>query len=131
MTQNAVSPKPSGKVLKMQNAQPAKADPYANMSVEELKAALAKEKEINQKLTAGGPISFKVSEKGAVSVYGLGRFPVTLYREQWEKLFANMPGLKKFIEENKVALDKAAEGKAARKAENAAKRQEEQDGDEE
>ena len=38
-----------------------------------------------------GRISLKVSEKGALSVYGLGRFPVTLYREQWEKLLALLP----------------------------------------
>lgn len=37
---------------------------------------------------AGGKISYKVSEKGALSVYGLGRFPVTLYRGQWERLLA-------------------------------------------
>jgi len=45
-------------------------------------------------------ISLKVSEKGGVSVYGLGRFPVTLYKEQWEKLLAMTDDLKKFIQEN-------------------------------
>ena len=46
----------------------------------------------------------KVSEKGAVSVYGLGRFPVTLYKEQWEKLLAMSEDIKKFIAENKDRL---------------------------
>ena len=49
-------------------------------------------------------ISFKVSEKGGVSVYGLGRFPVTLYQEQWLRLFSEVENLKTFIEENKAKL---------------------------
>jgi hypothetical protein len=52
----------------------------------------------------GGPVSMKVSEKGAVSVYGLGRFPVTLYQEQWTKLLAMAADIKTFIEENKSRL---------------------------
>lgn len=50
------------------------------------------------------PVSMKVSEKGAVSVYGLGRFPVTLYQEQWQKLLAMSEEIKHFIEENKASL---------------------------
>jgi hypothetical protein len=46
----------------------------------------------------------KVSEKGAVSVYGLGRFPVTLYQEQWLKLLGMADDIKTFIEENKDKL---------------------------
>jgi hypothetical protein len=49
-------------------------------------------------------ISMKVSEKGAVSVYGLGRFPVTLYQEQWHKLLGVAEEIKSFIEENKASL---------------------------
>jgi hypothetical protein len=49
-------------------------------------------------------VSMKVSEKGAVSVYGLGRFPVTLYQEQWQKLLALAEEIKTFIEENKASL---------------------------
>jgi hypothetical protein len=49
-------------------------------------------------------VSMKVSEKGAVSVYGLGRFPVTLYQEQWIKLLALADEIKAFIEENKSKL---------------------------
>jgi hypothetical protein len=46
----------------------------------------------------------KVSEKGAVSVYGLGRFPVTLYKEQWEKLLAMAEQIKQFMVENNDKL---------------------------
>ena len=49
-------------------------------------------------------ISFKVSEKGAVSVYGLGRFPVTLYQEQWDKLLKEADNIRAFISENKEKL---------------------------
>ena len=49
-------------------------------------------------------ISFKVSEKGAVSVYGLGRFPVTLYQEQWTKLLAEADNIRAFIAENQSRL---------------------------
>lgn len=49
-------------------------------------------------------VSMKVSEKGAVSVYGLGRFPVTLYQEQWVKLLGIAEEIKSFIEENKSKL---------------------------
>ena len=59
----------------------------------------------SQKRTAG-PLAFKVSDKGAVSVYGLGRFPVTLYQEQWDKLLAQTDELKKFINENRALLKK-------------------------
>ena len=45
-------------------------------------------------------VSFKVSAKGAVSVYGMGRFPVTLYAGQWERLFENLDSLKKFMADN-------------------------------
>lgn len=46
----------------------------------------------------------KVSEKGALSVYGMGRFPVTLYKEQWLKLMGMSEEIKKFIEENNDRL---------------------------
>jgi hypothetical protein len=53
-----------------------------------------------------GQMSLKVSEKGALSVYGLGRFPVTLYREQWEKLLGMADEIRAFIQENDGALKK-------------------------
>jgi hypothetical protein len=49
-------------------------------------------------------LEFRVSEKGAVSVYGLGRFPVTLYYEQWSRLLDRSDDLKSFMEENKSKL---------------------------
>jgi hypothetical protein len=47
-----------------------------------------------------GQLRLKVSEKGGLSVYGLGRFPVTLYKEQWTKLLDNVEEIKKFLQEN-------------------------------
>lgn len=51
-----------------------------------------------------GTLEFRVGEKGGVSVYGLGRFPVTLYYEQWIRLLDAAPDLKSFLEENKSRL---------------------------
>ncbi|HKV53828.1 MAG TPA: hypothetical protein VJN94_04220 [Candidatus Binataceae bacterium] len=60
--------------------------------------------ELEARLAKGGTFRFKVSEKGAVSVYGLGRFPVTLYVEQWEKLLSQADELRAFIEANRSQL---------------------------
>ena len=49
-----------------------------------------------------GALEFRVGEKGGVSVYGLGRFPVTLYYEQWIRLLDASSDLRKFLEENKA-----------------------------
>ena len=49
-------------------------------------------------------LEFKVGEKGGVSIYGLGRFPVTLYYEQWVRLLDSEDGLRAFLEENKDKL---------------------------
>jgi hypothetical protein len=49
-------------------------------------------------------MKLKVSEKGGVSLYGLGRFPVTLYAEQWQKLLGEVENIKKFLEDNKALL---------------------------
>ncbi len=51
-----------------------------------------------------GELDFKVGEKGGVSVYGLGRFPVTLYYEQWNRLLDAAEPLRAFLEENKTRL---------------------------
>jgi hypothetical protein len=70
---------------------------------EELMARISElEKQVGSKRT--GRLEFKVSEKGGVSVYGLGRFPVTLYYEQWERLLGAADGLRAFLEENKSKL---------------------------
>ena len=51
-----------------------------------------------------GKLTVKVSNKGAVSIYGLNRFPVTLYAEQWARVFAEKATVEKFIEDNKVLI---------------------------
>jgi hypothetical protein len=68
----------------------------------ELERLRAENETLKQKRNTS--ISMKVSEKGAVSVYGLGRFPVTLYQEQWQKLLAISDQIKEFIEENRSKL---------------------------
>lgn len=65
---------------------------------------LAEAEALRQAKSTGGRISMKVSEKGALSVYGLMRFPVTLYREQWERLVAEIPAIKQFIANNAATL---------------------------
>ena len=72
-------------------------------SYEELKAKVA-ELEKQAQGRKRGTIDFKVSEKGGVSVYGLGRFPVTLYYEQWIRLLDHAEQIKEFLEENKSRL---------------------------
>ena len=77
-------------------------------SPEELQAELEKLRAENAALKkpSAGRVYLKVSEKGGLSVYGLGRFPVTLYREQWDKLLGLSDEIKKFIEENDATLKK-------------------------
>jgi hypothetical protein len=76
------------------------------MADEDLKAELEKLKAENERLKSQRPSagSLKVSEKGGVSVYGLGRFPVTLYKEQWTKLLAMADDIKAFIKEHDAEL---------------------------
>jgi hypothetical protein len=72
-------------------------------SKEELMARIA---ELEQQVGGRkrGTLEFRVGEKGGVSVYGLGRFPVTLYYEQWVRLLDSTDGLRAFLEENKHKL---------------------------
>lgn len=73
-------------------------------SKEELLHRIAElEKQVTRQ-TAAVSLSFKVSEKGAVSVYGLGRFPVSLYYEQWQRLLSSAESLLSFMEDNKSKL---------------------------
>jgi hypothetical protein len=75
----------------------------AEPTYEELKARLAElEKQGTTRRT--GSLEFRVSEKGGVSVYGLGRFPVTLYYEQWTRLLDASDKLREFLQENKDKL---------------------------
>ena len=70
---------------------------------------LRAENEALKKRVPTGKISFKVSTKGAVSIYGLGRFPVTLYSSQVKRLVEVVPALVKFVEDNKSTLTVKAE----------------------
>ena len=63
---------------------------------------VAENEQLKQRAVRG--VSLKVSEKGAVSVYGLGRFPVTLYKEQWTKLLAMAEDIKTFIKTHDAEL---------------------------
>ena len=73
---------------------------------EDLQSELARLKAENERLKSerGRGVSLKVSEKGGVSVYGLGRFPVTLYKEQWTKLLDMAQEIRTFIKENEGRL---------------------------
>jgi hypothetical protein len=76
------------------------------MADDEMKAELERLRAENERLksrqTKG--VSLKVSEKGGVSVYGLGRFPVTLYKEQWTRLLDMAADIRAFIVENDAKL---------------------------
>lgn len=77
------------------------------MSDEDLKVELERLRAENEALKMGpkrGALSLRISEKGALSVYGLGRFPVTLYKEQWTKLLGFADEIKNFIENNNSRL---------------------------
>jgi hypothetical protein len=76
------------------------------MSDEDLRAELARLQQENAALKQGAAkgISMKVSEKGGLSIYGLGRFPVTLYKEQWTRLLDMADEIRRFIAANDSAL---------------------------
>jgi hypothetical protein len=73
---------------------------------DDLQAELERLRAENERLKSSGrsKLAMKVSEKGALSVYGMGRFPVTLYKEQWLKLLAMADDIKSFIEANNESL---------------------------
>ncbi len=75
------------------------ADDELKSEVERLKAENAA---LKARATRGA--SIKVSEKGGVSVYGLGRFPVTLYKEQWAKLLDMAADIRAFLAEHDAEL---------------------------
>jgi hypothetical protein len=78
------------------------------MSNEEFKDELERLRKENEALkkSASSGIRMKVSEKGAVSIYGMGRFPVTLYKEQWLKLIDMSAEIRAFIAANEAQLKK-------------------------
>ena len=73
---------------------------------DEMQTELERLRAENAALKARGPrgVSLKVSEKGGVSVYGLGRFPVTLYKEQWAKLLDMADDIRAFLAEHDAEL---------------------------
>ena len=76
------------------------------MNEAEMKAELERLRSENAKLKSkdSAGLSLKVSEKGAVSLYGMGRFPVTLYKEQWLRILASTSEIEAFIRENDSKL---------------------------
>ena len=76
------------------------------MADDDLKAEVERLKAENAALKAQSSraVSIKVSEKGGVSIYGLGRFPVTLYKEQWTRLLDMADDIRAFIKENEAQL---------------------------
>jgi hypothetical protein len=71
-----------------------------------VQAELARLRAENESLkkAGGGKLAMKVSEKGALSIYGMGRFPVTLYKEQWLRLLSMAEEMKVFIEADRDSL---------------------------
>ena len=76
------------------------------MSDDDMKAELERLRRENAALKKGASdgLRMKVSEKGALSVYGMGRFPVTLYKEQWLKLLGMSEEIREFIAQNEAQL---------------------------
>ena len=70
----------------------------------ELERLRAENERLKKSSSSAKGLSLKVSEKGGVSVYGLGRFPVTLYKEQWKKLLDMTEEIRNFIEANDSQL---------------------------
>lgn len=85
------------------------------MTTAEMALELERLKAENAKLKAKpmSRVSFKVSDKGCISVYGLGRFPTTLYRTQWASLINAMPDLQAFIEANAAVCQEREDNQAA------------------
>jgi len=71
---------------------------------EELERLRRENEELRQKVKKGKDLELRVSQKGALSVYGLNRFPVTLYKEQWERLLEISDRIREFIKEHESEL---------------------------
>ena len=78
---------------------------------EELERLKAENEQLKRRSSRG--VSMKVSEKGGLSVYGLGRFPVTLYKEQWLKLLDMADDIRAFLRENEGTLKSKTTPEAA------------------
>jgi hypothetical protein len=82
-----------------------------DMTIEQMQARIAElEKQVVNKTSSA---RVKVSEKGGVSFYGTGRWPITLYKSQWEILFANVETIKAFITANDALLSQGKDDKKA------------------
>jgi hypothetical protein len=81
------------------------------MADDDLKSELERLRAENEALkrSSSKGLSLRVSEKGALSVYGLGRFPVTLYKEQWLRLLDMTEDIKTFITQNEAQLKSKAQ----------------------
>ena len=86
--------------------QPRPVRPSRHTVSDDLQAELERLRAENERLkkSSSSKLAMKVSEKGALSVYGMGRFPVTLYKEQWLKLLGMADEIKAFIEANEGTL---------------------------
>jgi hypothetical protein len=73
----------------------------ANLTPEQMAKRIAELEAVVAAQNKPREITFKIGEKGGISAYGLGRFPVTLYFEQWERLLAAADRLKAFIAEGR------------------------------
>lgn len=93
-----------GKVHKMANAAVQQTTPVKSELELELERLRAQNAALLATVANKGKVTLKVSEKGCVSVYGLGRFPVTLYRGQMEKLLGEKENILAFIEANASKL---------------------------
>jgi hypothetical protein len=78
--------------------------PNLQQQLEAAQAIIAKQAELLAAANKPKAITLKVSGKGALSIYGLGRFPVTLYRSQWERLLDHAPTIGTFIATNSALL---------------------------
>lgn len=90
--------KPEKKIMQAQRKVQAKAAPEQETPEQEIARLRAENAALKAK--GSGAISLKVSEKGAVSVYGMGRFPVTLYQEQWNTVLDHGDEIRQFIKDN-------------------------------
>lgn len=94
------------------------------MTQKEMEAAIAKlqaeNEALKQKVNTGGTLTLRVSEKGGVSLYGMGKFPVTLYAEQWGRVFAHGQQIIDFINANVGKLSTKADSLIRKAAEKAA-----------
>ncbi len=89
---------------------PSNAD-ISTMSTKQLREFALEMQKQNSALTKASerPLGIKISDKGCVSVYGLGRWPVSLYKDQWRRLIPYIPHVERFLNENDAKLPSKAD----------------------